>query len=300
MPVVSSEAALDSHLDLHLARKVNILLRCVGRREFWALRPTTADVGGVSANAYLLGSLDAQPPSGKAVPRSAHRKPDFELVRLVAEALRISAVADDAQPEGAGSAMPVFPGREFALEELHIQELIATDTVGVVVHGRVLGVDVAVKAVQIATDPEGVLDLRRELDVYRSRLQPVQGMCIPRLVAYGTTCKGTVAFIATELVMGAPLEPARMEEEAVQQLLEAVDAVHACGVYHGDLEARNIFQEQDTGRIVILDFSFSDPDAKAWELAAERGIVERRVRGLMAAAHQEHPAPLPATVQAHG
>ncbi|KAK9828705.1 hypothetical protein WJX72_001621 [[Myrmecia] bisecta] len=214
------------------------------------------------------GSCDAAGDGGQqADQRSSHKQPKQRLTDAEVAAER-GAVDADALPDGARPVMPVFPGREFALEELNIQEVIASDTVGVVVRGRLGGVDVAIKAVNIAQEEE-LHELRHELEAYRTRLSALHDKTIPRLVAFGTTHDGQVAFLATALVVGGPLEPLQLDEPTMAQRLSSLP---------GPVKLRNIMREAATERIVILDFSSSNLEAKAWELASEKRIIRNRMR----------------------
>ena len=38
-------------------------------------------------------------------------------------------------------------------------------------------------------------------------------------------------------------------------MTKAIQAVHACHVWHGDLQPRNFLHSRETGRVVLADFS---------------------------------------------
>ena len=52
-------------------------------------------------------------------------------------------------------------------------------------------------AVRLATSPAAIEDAKREAAVYE-RLEHLQGLCVPRLLAHGPTLKGGAYFVATE------------------------------------------------------------------------------------------------------
>jgi hypothetical protein len=85
----------------------------------------------------------------------------------------------------------------------------------------------------------------------------------PNVVSvFGMEFEGTQAGLCTEFVRGDTLEamlgargpmPPRQAVSIAQDLCGALAAVHAAGLVHRDVKARNVMQEQ-SGRIVLMDF----------------------------------------------
>lgn len=101
------------------------------------------------------------------------------------------------------------------------------------------------------------------------------------MIAYGTTCKGTVVFLATELLPGVELTKAKRTPEVAQKAKDALQANHDAGLLHCDIEPHNIMIVErgcPTGEarldVFILDFGFSKPVRSEKELAAEMRELE--------------------------
>ncbi len=83
-------------------------------------------------------------------------------------------------------------------------------------------------------------------------------------------------YLLSELVRGSPLRP-RWEPNALvavaKDLLSALDAIHAAGWRHGDIQPRNILVWRGTGRpeVRLLDFGLAEE--------CGRGGIERRTAG---------------------
>ena len=72
---------------------------------------------------------------------------------------------------------------------------------------------------------------------------------VPRLLYWGTTCNGSVLVLATELLTGASLaQHGLISQEAAQDALAALSAVHAAGMLHGDIRPENVMLLCDTAR----------------------------------------------------
>lgn len=116
---------------------------------------------------------------------------------------------------------------------------------------------------------------------------------MPKLLAYGTTCSGTVTYLATRLVRGyhpsrvCPVPPA--EAEAAQAGLRAV---HNAGVPHGDIRADNLMlrrpnREGAPPAAMLLDFGF----AKHVRDPAEREVEMQQLRRMLRAP-ENHRTPV--------
>uniref|UniRef100_A9U5R5 Predicted protein n=1 Tax=Physcomitrium patens TaxID=3218 RepID=A9U5R5_PHYPA len=101
---------------------------------------------------------------------------------------------------------------------------------GYVVIGRLHGQPVALKFAYLGT--ERAEALLKEVVAYTKELW---GVFVPRLIGYGTTNKGQVVFVAIELIEGVELGKVVATKEVTTAALEALDAVHACGLLHGDV-----------------------------------------------------------------
>lgn len=135
--------------------------------------------------------------------------------------------------------------------------------------GSAAPVAVAIKA---AVAPGLQQLLQHEAAVY-ARLQGLQGVLVPHLVAHGPGVGGHGYFLATEYLEGAvPLCPS--SNEAVRDAaLAALGAVHAAGVAHGDLRASNILVQGS--KVWLIDFTHSTADAERCILLHEEQLLLR-------------------------
>ena len=167
-------------------------------------------------------------------------------------------------------------------------ELLANGRMGATYRQPLQGRDVVVKTLpyscrraeldgQSDVDPYFLRDeMRHEERVYQ-RLAKLQGKVVPRLLWYGEIVEGMADALATEYA-GEPLSKVPQVTPAMaQNALRALDALHAHGVLHGDLELRNFVVLGDD--VKVIDFGFAtlrDDYAEAeWEAktAAERATL---------------------------
>ena len=103
------------------------------------------------------------------------------------------------------------------------------------------------------------------------RLVHLWSQHVPKLRYWGTTCNGSVLVLATELLPGASLaQRGLISQEAAQDALAALSAVHAAGVLHGDIRPENVMLLCDDARpcVRLIDFGFAQ-DAQADRMSRE-------------------------------
>ncbi|XP_024366736.2 uncharacterized protein [Physcomitrium patens] len=173
-------------------------------------------------------------------------------------------------------------GAQLALEDVPAEDLNLKKAGGVissegwsgcVVNGRLRGQPVALKFAHLGT--ERAEALLKEVVAY-TRMEKLWGVFVPRLIGYGTTNNGRVVFIATELIDGVELGEVAVTREVETAALEALAAVHACGLLHGDVSLSNImvvWGKKPTVR--ILDFGFSCITSNKKLQEAERVRLKR-------------------------
>ena len=108
---------------------------------------------------------------------------------------------------------------------------------------------------------------------------------IPRLVAMGCTAGGQ-AFLSFEDV-GNPLKARDFQDKAMRSAaLKALQRVHRLGVAHLDVKRRH-FRKDGTGRVRLIDFSNSSPQAadflKQKDLASFKQLVRNMQPSLFVA-----------------
>ncbi len=71
-------------------------------------------------------------------------------------------------------------------------------------------------------------------------------------------------------------------QEVAAAALQALDAVHKCGLLHGDVEACNFMVGEGKQPIVLfLDFGFLKPSSCGRFLKAERKALEHLLRDMV-------------------
>src|SRR5262245_1809475 len=122
-------------------------------------------------------------------------------------------------------------------------------------HDARLGREVALKIMRRSTDAEHVARFSREAKAAGS-------LNHPNIVAvYDVGEEGGVPYVVTELLEGETLRarlnrgpvPYRKAIEYGSQIAQALDAVHAKGIWHRDVKPGNVFVTND-GRVKLLDF----------------------------------------------
>ncbi|PNW84306.1 hypothetical protein CHLRE_04g229050v5 [Chlamydomonas reinhardtii] len=201
----------------------------------------------------------------------------------------------DAESECTSSQL--FPGRSFDPRVPGgVPPSLGSACLGVVLQGAVGGRAAAVKLVDLWRGPEGKEALQHEARIYQL-LRPVQGTHVPELLGFGT-CDGWQYFLATSLegpALSSEEGWALGEEVTCAAAFAALDAVHRCGVLHGDIALRNFVlaappagggggkqdwrsgsQEASSGQqaqrqplVLLLDFGLAQSVAEAAEEQGE-------------------------------
>ncbi|KAK9805493.1 hypothetical protein WJX72_001306 [[Myrmecia] bisecta] len=124
-------------------------------------------------------------------------------------------------------------------------------------------------AVRLAVGDAAQQAAQLEAEAYE-RLQPLQGLHVPRLLAHGFTLDGDGYFVATEFIEGVAWDWHSAAHRALDhEVLSILDKIHKQGVLHGDLHERNILITTDN-QVVILDFDGAHLQAPTTELSAEQ------------------------------
>lgn len=113
------------------------------------------------------------------------------------------------------------------------------------------------------------------------KLKKLWGKFVPRMLSYGTTCDGHVAFLATKFLHGVELAKGNRTPNVARKAKEALRAVHSARLLHCDVHPRN-FIIVDCGidsrvacpDVFILDFGFSRPVQDQEECAEEMRVLE--------------------------
>ena len=95
---------------------------------------------------------------------------------------------------------------------------------------------------------------------------------VPKLWYWGRPATEACLVLATELLPGASLaQHGLISQEAAQDALAALSAVHAAGVLHGDIRPENVILLCDDARPCarLIDFGVAQ-DAQADKMSRER------------------------------
>lgn len=87
--------------------------------------------------------------------------------------------------------------------------------------------------------PEALASLQKELDIYGD-LRTLQGIVIPKLLAFGTLVNGAMAFLATSWEDGHELGEMESDKNLLIKVKAAYQKLHEAGVLHNDVARRNI------------------------------------------------------------
>lgn len=119
----------------------------------------------------------------------------------------------------------------------------------------VLGEQTAIfKLWDVLEGPEVAAEMQTELQVYE-RLRSLQGCCVPKLLAAGTTLGGAVGFLTLSDCGDEVSDDSPLLQELRPAMTRAVEAVHKRHVWHGELHLRNFLHNRETHRVVLADFS---------------------------------------------
>jgi len=138
-----------------------------------------------------------------------------------------------------------------------------------------LDLDVAIKVLHRHVDDD---QLKERLIREGRALAKIRHQNVVRVI--GVEFRGDRVGLCTEFVHGETLENevrrrgTFSEPEAIEvgkAVCQALAAVHRAGFIHGDVKARNVMRERDTGRIVLMDFGTGREFQK--ELDSDEGRI---------------------------
>ena len=175
---------------------------------------------------------------------------------------------------------------ESVQHQLRMGAMLGQGSTGSVRVGRMEGVDVAVKLVEEADDPDSACQrLQHELSLYQRPLHSLQGLSVPRLMASGTIARPTgdrQPVLALELlpVSLADVE-GRLGASKFECVLEALKRIHQQGVLHGDIEPSHVvYSSLHTLAPKWIDFSNARQAESSKELTDEFNQFHGMLRGL--------------------
>lgn len=148
---------------------------------------------------------------------------------------------------------------DIPFEDLVFKETIGKGSFGSVFKGNYLGVDVAIKKIEKADDPEYLKYIDREVSMLQSIRHPF-------IVQFSGICvHSSGLFIITEFVSGGdvrkmlkanPSLPWRSKLRISIDLAKAMLFLHSKKIIHRDLKSKNILLDEH-GKIRLCDFGFA-------------------------------------------
>lgn len=148
---------------------------------------------------------------------------------------------------------------DIPFEDLIFKETIGKGSFGSVFKGNYLGVDVAIKKIEKADDPEYLKYIDREVSMLQSIRHPF-------IVQFSGICvHSTGLYIITEFVSGGDVRkllkvnPSLSWRKKVRisiDLAKAMLFLHSKKIIHRDLKSKNILLDEH-GRIRLCDFGFA-------------------------------------------
>ena len=174
--------------------------------------------------------------------------------------------------------------------ELRMGSIVASGSTGTVRTGLLGEVEMAVKLPEVSVDRDGATRrLVSELSIYQDALLPLQGSCIPRVVASGTVPTASGArrpFFALDFLPYSLMHMiSALDDELEQSVLCSLQQIHEQGVLHGDLTPDHVrFSSRELQasppQPKWVDFSNARRGASSAELAAEKEHCCRMLRHL--------------------
>lgn len=148
---------------------------------------------------------------------------------------------------------------DIPFEDLAFKETIGKGSFGSVFKGNYLGVDVAIKKIEKADDPEYLKYIDREVSMLQSIRHPF-------IVQFSGICvHSTGLYIITEFVSGGDVRKLLKANPSLQwkkkirisiDLAKAMLFLHSKKIIHRDLKSKNILLDEH-GRIRLCDFGFA-------------------------------------------
>lgn len=136
---------------------------------------------------------------------------------------------------------------------MHWKDIIGRSQAGAVAIGTFRDLpDIVFKTIDISKKPGGLKQFDHEVQMYKL-MESLQGICIPRLIAYGNL-GGFIQVIVLENV-GKHITMDQFQARK-SDIDFAVQNIHRLNVKHGDLRLPNITMDS-CDRIRILDFGMS-------------------------------------------
>jgi len=128
---------------------------------------------------------------------------------------------------------------------------------------------------KFATGTKGKQSLLKEAHYYNGELLPAQGVVVPEYVGiFGATVptdtirpgggqgNETVTCLVVTYVGAVPPVPVgQLLAEERLRLFLALLTLHSCGIYHGDLHARNIRLDSTKEKVYFIDFESAEKHA---------------------------------------
>lgn len=136
---------------------------------------------------------------------------------------------------------------------MHWQDIIARSQAGGVATGIFMDKpNVVFKTIDISKRNDGVEQFNKEVSVYR-RLKKLQGICIPRLIAYGNLGGLLQVIVLEHAGQSISKDGAIAKKDEINGVLKLIRAE---GIIHNDLRLPNILIDEQ-GKIKIIDFGMS-------------------------------------------
>ena len=96
-------------------------------------------------------------------------------------------------------------------------------------------------------------------------------------------------FVTMELVSGRDLRsileergklPADEAVDIFQQICLALEAAHGVGILHRDLKPQNVMREENTGRVVVMDFGQKIAEGAPDRVQSDPAVQEAYLGGV--------------------
>ena len=113
--------------------------------------------------------------------------------------------------------------------------------------------NVIFKTIDVSKRKDGESEFNNEVKIYEA-LESLQGICIPRLLGYGTLGGLLLVIVLENVGRVITREEVASRKTEISRIIERINSL---GVTHGDIRMPNILVREEDKKIFLVDFGMS-------------------------------------------